>query len=678
MQSRDGGCDAYEHHSPWATAIVVGPTFACPSNHARYCLRVVVLVGVTNPRPGHSLMTLPFDTFADVDYTTYDCVEAMVGHVFGRMTNQNYVSVILSGPMSPFWPNCKSNWAPGIGTEGDATTYYIRSWPKNRIAKPLEPGEVRMTSVYVSEISSSIVKMVIIVSYLVGHVDIAAYTNVSLRESYSVDGIPLMAPLSYGDQTAPYDRSGVSCRNGMGHKMILPSTVQVMHDNHTKSFRTGNHDYAVAGIIAGVPSVDRVRRSFEVTSEVAYDQVQISLISQLATHIAMKRPELPSAIVDKCPNPTAAAAFVLNSARVACDMLSAAGLVDIIASPIADGALPDAMQHPLCLPLVLALLTRIAAKPGQFQLKPGTMNDIYAAQELAELFESQYNPILRAASPVLPAGESLWAIDVCATVAMRQVKMQVKRIKKKKEKHIEETCMEEALNALFSLGVGLCNDVMGAAVPESVYTEFGLAEKIVGPIELARAKASAAKGMGKLGSSMSSVRVSSRAARQRALVQIVCDVEDFLRTGRCGKIHLAGNSSSAGPSAPPEQDADGFPTVPSLDSSDVEAALEQATSRDAFFQAREQIQNVLSRGPMVLNSFTLSTYVASRFSKLECVTCGSEVDVFGGVVFAQSSSECSVCAGKRCWQCSAQMDMHHLMDSCRRCNAGTPTQPASS
>jgi hypothetical protein len=566
--------------------------------------------------------------------------------------------------VSPFWPAAKQNWSPGIGTDNELTTYFLRSHPKGRIGKPLDEGEVRMTSVYVADRTNSIAKIVVSLSFLVGHVDLNACCKTSLRESYSVAGIPLLSPLSFDDQTAPFDRSGTCARNATGHRMILTSTVQVLHANALKSFRTGQHDYALAAIVAGVPINDSVRRCYEITTEQRYDQAQVAFISQLTTQIAMKRPEFTKDVVKGNPNHTAGAAFALNAARIAADMLSAAGLVDIIASPIAAGALPDAMLHPLHLPLALALLTRMAAKPAQYQLLPGTSNDLYAARELSELMEAQFHPILR-----LPDGENLWAIDVCATVALTQVKAQVAKIKKKKDRDAEETGMDQSLNALFSLGVGLTNDVIGSTIPEEIYSDMGMADKVCGPIENARAKAAATKGLGKMGSNLSTMRVSSRAARQKALVNILCEVEEFLRTGRCKKLQLAATSVAGNKNEQP-QDENGFVTIPSFEGCDVETTLARATSRDAFLQAREQLQNLLLRGPVVLNTFTLNCYVASRYSKVPCVECGCEVDVFGGVIFAQAASECSICCGKRCWQCAMLADPKR--ETCKHCLA-TPT-----
>ena len=606
-------------------------------------------------------MTLPFDTFDDVDYESFECVEDMAGHVFGAMSAQPYLSVVVTGPVSPLWPGTKSNWRPGVGTEADATMFYLRSFPRGRIGRPLDPGEVRMTSIYVEDRTSGLVKLVITLSFLVSHFDMARSDNVEARESYSVAGVPLLSPIIFEDQTVPYDRSGVCVRNGTGHRMVLTSTVHVLHPGSEKSLRSGHHDFSVAAVAAGVSFKDQARQCYEVTTEQQYNQTQMSLLSQLATYIAMHGPDFPSSMRPGL-DVTSSSAFSLNAGRVACDMLSAAGLVDIMASPIADGALPDSMLHPLQLPLALTLLTRMAAKPAQYQLKPGTANDAYAARELSEMMESQFYPVLRD-----PDGEPLWAVDVCATVALTQVKAQILKMKKKKDREAEEGSMDYALKALCSLGVGLCNDVVGCRVPSEIYTEFGVAEQMCGPVEMARAKAASARGLGKLGGILSTMRVSSRAARQRTLVNIMCEVEEFLRSGRCKKIQLATVGAQGNSNARAVQDDDGVVKIPSFEGCDVEATLERATSRDALFKAREQLENILLRGPVVLNAFTVSTYVASRYSKLACVECGSDVDVFGGVVFAQMTSECSSCHGRRCWRCAMIADRDRSRETCRRC-----------
>ena len=324
------------------------------------------------------------------------------------------------------------------------------------------------------------------------------------------------------------------------------------------------------------------------------------------------------------------------------------------------------MLHPLQLPLALTLLTRMAAKPAQYQLQPGTANDAYAARELSEMMESQFYPVLQD-----PDGEPLWAVDVCATVALTQVKAQILKMKKRKDREAEEVSMDYALKALFSLGVGLCNDVVGCRVPSEIYTEFGFAEQMCGPIEMARAKAASMRGLGKLGGTLSTMRVSSRAARQRTLVNMMCEVEEFLRSGRCKNMQLSTVGAQGSNNARAAQDDDGVVKIPSFEGCDVEATLERATSRDALFKAREQLENILLRGPVVLNAFTVSTYVASRYSKLACVECGSDVDVFGGVVFAQMTSECGICHGRRCWGCAMIADRDRSREVCRRCVADT-------
>jgi hypothetical protein len=620
-----------------------------------------------------TMSSLSFDTLGDVDYEKFDCVEAIGGFVFGAMSAQPYVSVIVEGPVSRFWPNVNENWMPGITTDGNLTTYHLRSSPKGRIGKPLEKGEVRLTSVYVSDTSNAMAKIIVVLSFLVGHIEINNFKpqHQPMRESYSVSGVPLLSPLCFEDQVRPSESSGTYARNNRGHRMILTSTVHVIHDDMMKSFRTGNHDYAVASIVSGVPIADSVRKCYEITTEETYDSVQMKLISHLASQIAVRRPELIAQVMNEHANAsaTATAAFTLNASRVACDMLSAAGLVDIMASPIACGALPDSMLHPLHIPLILTLLARMAAKPEQYQIGHGTRNDIYAARELSAMMESTFHPILRD-----PDGEPLWAVDVCATVALTQVKAQIMKTKKKKMRHMDEMGLDQSLNALFSLGVGLCNDVIGCTIYDDVYTDFGLAEKVCGPIELARAKAAFASGLGNLGSAMSTMRVSCRAARQRVLVDAMCEVEEFVRSGICKNIQLMGSSVSqkrkeedtTKDTMRQQEDENGFVQIPYFKGCDVEAILAQSTSREAFLLAREQLENVLLRGPVVLNTLRLNTYVSSRYSKVSCVECGSEVDVFGGIVLAQMASECIDCCGKRCWQC-AMLNGTRCGEVCRGC-----------
>ena len=55
------------------------------------------------------------------------------------------------------------------------------------------------------------------------------------------------------------------------------------------------------------------------------------------------------------------AADFLYGAKMLCDLSSAAGLLDMMSLDLSTGALPDIFSDPTGVPLVLAILTRIAA-----------------------------------------------------------------------------------------------------------------------------------------------------------------------------------------------------------------------------------------------------------------------------------------------------------------------------
>lgn len=547
-------------------------------------------------------------------------------------------------------------------------TYYMRSWPPGRLGQPLEDDEVRITALYISDQALCISKVVLVVTFLVQSISAEMLASgAALRESYSTNAVPIVAPIDFSDQHTPFERSGLTARNATGNKMILASVVNVRHDGaNKKSFRPGNHDFVVAGIVVGCDMPDCVRRAYETAEERLYNQVQMSLVSKLASQVGQLPSEKQLSLCGGDKGTTNVAANALHAARMACDVLSPSGLLDLIACPVAEGALPDDFLNPLSLPLVLAFITRIAAKPHMYSLHPGTGNDMVAAKELSSIFESRYSPVLRDQD-----GEMLWAIDVCGNVALTQIRTQTAMKRKKAERECDEKCIDDAINVLFITACGMLVDVMTPTVSESLYTDFGFADALAGPIEVARAKVLSTRGLGRIAGNIAVHRVSSRAARQRVLIDMLCSVEDFLRTGKCHGVQMASPVAAGDQSAPPT-DSDGFPNIPSWKDTDIEQALCKITSRDAFFQAREQLQNLLLRGPMVLNALSFTTYIASKHSKVRCVECGAEIEIFSGVCFAQMSSECNSCCGKRCWTCSMSVEASALFE-CRLCRLATPT-----
>ena len=353
---------------------------------------------------------------------------------------------------------------------------------------------------------------------------------------------------------------------------------------------------------------------------------------------------------------------------MACDELSVAGLVDLMAADTSEGGLPDSFTSPFGFPLFVAVITRIAAYPHRFDLWPGTLSDRFACAEIAACFEQTESPIVQACEADEKETHILFAIDIVANASWASIAQNIAhrkntaRRKEVKNVLIEEQVHLEAMEALMRMGIALCFDVAGPLTPQ-VYNEFGYASKALDNASIARQEKAMRLGAVPSYSTFRGNRLTSRSDRQAKLLQIMHSVEDWLCTGVWNGVQLnTPNEQNLNISRrTPVSNHRVFSANPQNDD------LHDKLCQSAFQKAQTELSSLLAQVPATTtHSLGLVTCIYGKHSRIQCADCPANIYPHEGFAFSGTGSFCSRCSRRRCLDCQRAPDVFDRVN-CLRC-----------
>jgi hypothetical protein len=573
--------------------------------------------------------------------------------IFAPFYTQNFAGDVLTGPFTLRDP---SGW--GAGREFESNVVYLRSSPKGRIGKPLLHGEFRVISILLIDRESGRSSISVFRLFLAEGLIPPAPTE-EIRSSFGPPGVPLIGLTIFErhlSTMAPNNSSPSVAASSTNNHLVVPSSVLVSEGPaHTRRIVAGAHDVPVARVLGGVRILDKIRHATETASLLAWADASRAHVVSFDHDLAeVGRGDRTSDL--------------LFAARMICDGLSAAGLVDLLAADTSQGGLPDALYSPHQQQLFVAVACRIAAYPHRFDLWPSTPADRFAAEEVARAFEMSASPIVA----VLEADEErheLFALDVVAKTVLSDLQKQfgAKRAKTKR-KDLPAIVYEEELSSsivkvLQRVGIGLCIDVCGPVTPE-LYTDFGVATAVLDPATVARSEAVMKKGACPQESAAGARRLTSRAERQAALFRLLHDVDLWLQSG-VWKGQQISTPNDANPDVA-WRSSRGTPTHTFFGSSTED--FSHRLCRDALLLAQGQLALYLTQGPAATGEVSgLVSVPFGRYSRIACSDCSraltpSESYGFGFGVRAG----CARCARRRCLECARAPDVPDRLN-CTRC-----------
>ena len=628
-----------------------------------------------------------YDTLSDYSEDTEELQDfsQLYTFLFGSINLQDHVCSIVSGPVSPVNSET-STW--GTGWNDGGLVVYVRSCPRGRMAMPLLKNEMRTTSILLMCAHSGQCKVSLVRQFLsldltppdLGNLDMSTMNRLSVGPL----SVPVVAPMVFEGHATMAVHSEASCfaHNSDGYRLILPSSATIVDRSSSgkfvKSVSTGNHVFAIAEVIVGVPIHDRVRRPVERIFKDEWAASQLSLMKSLACKLRSSS------------DPSLRASDALIASRMVCEDISVNGFMDVMSQDIGCGGLPEDFKRPMGFPLVIAMITRIAAYPSRYDLNIGQPNDVYAANEIAIAFESNQIPVMTATALAenLEAGDThrMFAIDLAINLALVDTKQEIENaIRQARSNEIREACMDrevhnESLEALFRMGTSLLIDVAGPT-PVELYGKFGFAHKVCDAATLSRIENAASNGLGKLGVAAPPLRGSSKAERQAKLLKILHDVECWLKTGKFQGTQVSRpNSQNYSLNTKPKpfkHDSLGFQIPPSYKTTFNVHRDAGNICIDALNVARHQLGSILSRGPVSLSAtMDFHVVVGSNHSQMECADCPRKVGAIEAFCFASGRSLCASCSRPRCKEC-AVADEALAKQNCLRCMHQVLIDPAT-
>jgi len=544
------------------------------------------------------LQDTAYDTVDDLDTrgmaTLQDFYEAVLGPA---MRQSNVCGILVTGmrDMTSGQNACMAWGMESLAFPEYDEVWQVRSTPKGRLGKPIEPGEIRKVAVLVrpSRTNGKASRLTTIKLWVVSPVDPLNVSNQRQHATYGAHGVNMM---------------GIHLFEHHGRSMIAKS-----------GYTQGRHNYRVVygsfvsamatpppGVVIPDAFLDKKGRMIESVQSCPMHHLVIA--SSLYGNTLQTQPggaalpgtrELCGALLEKkrldaavtmgdlmiiaeharrkavrketrvsmedvtmeqlcVPEETKAAmraqaSALLASAEVLCEQLSHCGFLDISADPFFEQAMPDAMHKPCGMPMLIAFAIRIACYPERVGLPPGKVDDQMAAREAANLLES-----LQGA--VLPQGtcddnRPQYAMDIVIQHTVTKLLTELERIKAAAPYSVLpqtlrdegvtkiaeiELRVKQALNMFYRTGIAMCVDILGTTPKRldgtsGVYTRMGLAESCCDPVELAKADAAYCNNLGHLQPRINPMRSTSRGAQQMALARTLLVVERWLCLGTyCG------------------------------------------------------------------------------------------------------------------------------------------------
>ena len=519
-----------------------------------------------------------YDTLEDVDERRIACLADLYNAVAMTPRHQAFVwgvvyhgRITMTGHVAAAWAAdwtaAKSGSARGAVTFGSHDEMWqVRSSPRGTIGQPLDRGQVREIVVLIRSRSAPSVARVTIIKLQ----SMAPASSVSSNLEEVMKGYSTFGPVAVHNLGIhAFQHQGRAFLHKKGFlagrhdfHVVLPA-YQDLHDFVCDGPCAGQrrvvkvcpgyeHPIVVAGVLQGIEIPDRpTRQGVEAMQRALYANNK-----QHSTRSFAKR--VHDCFPDTSENVTFAhAARLIFAAENCCDQASLVGILDLIANPVFDCALPDAVHAPCSIALVIAMAVRIACFPTRFGVDAGTLDDEWAAREACRLMES----LLPSVVSIDTSGgdvhdDQRYAIDLAiehfreiihekidAADSKGVVDPEVRHAFSPGDGPAIKLAIHRSFQFLYRAGTAICMDVCGLTPcpgkeGPNVYNANGFAQSCYDAVEQARHHEAYEFGLGHTHPPSPPTRTTSRGARQMALARILCDVEHWLETGKYNGVVL--------------------------------------------------------------------------------------------------------------------------------------------
>lgn len=574
------------------------PPFAMPPHPPtnRHCLSSEIK-GYAHMR---KLQDTAYDTVDDLDTrgmtTLQDFYEAVLGPAIRQ---SNVCGILVTGmrDMTSAQNSCMAWGMESLAFPEYDEVWQVRSTPKGRLGKPIEPGEIRKVAVLVrpSRTNGKASRITTIKLWVVTPIDALNLSNHRQNGTYGAHGVNMTGIHLFEH----HGRSMISekgyTQGRHNYRVVYGSFVSAMAtpppglvvpdaflDKQGKMIGSVQscpiHHLIIASSLYGntlqtqpggaeLPGTRELCGTLleQKRADAALTMRELMVITEHARRGANRDKRgisTESATVEelRVPEETreamrAHASALMASAEMLCEQMSHCGFLDMSADPFFEQAMPDAMHRPCGMPMLIAFAVRIACYPERVGLPPGKVDDQLAAREAANLLESLQGAVLPHGTGSDSDNDPQYAIDIVIQHTVTKLLTELERIKAAapcsvlpqslRNKGVSkiadiELRVKQALNMFYRTGIALCVDLLGTTPKRpdgtsGVYTRMGLAESCCDPVDHAKADAAYCNNLGHLCPRIDPMRATSRGAQQMALARTLLVVERWLCVGTyCG------------------------------------------------------------------------------------------------------------------------------------------------
>ena len=476
------------------------------------------------------LQDTAYDTVDELDTsrmaTLQDFYEAVLGPV---MRQSNVCGILTTGTRDmTSGQNCCMAW----GMESLAFPEYdevwqVRSSPKGRLGKPIEPGELRKVAVLVrpSRTNGKASRITTLKLWVVTPVDVLNVTNQRQHGTYGAHGVNMMGLHLFEHHGRSMILKHGYTQGRHNYRVVYGSFVSAMAtpppglkvpdaflDKQGKMIESVQscpiHHLVIASSLYGntlptQPGGETLPGTRELCGvlleqkrvDAAVTMGELMVITEHARRKAVRNSDGVStecATMEELRLPEedqdamrAHASALMASAEVLCEQLSHCGFIDISADPFFEQAMPDAMHRPCGMPMLIAFAVRIACYPERVGLPPGKVDDQLAAREAANLLESLQGAVLpHGTGTAVGDGDDdpQYAMDIVIQHTVTKLLTELERIKDAAPQSVLpqslrdrsvtkigeiEARVNQALNMFYRTGIALCVDLLGTTPKRS-------------------------------------------------------------------------------------------------------------------------------------------------------------------------------------------------------------------
>ena len=398
----------------------------------------------------------------------------------------------------------------------------------------------------------------------------------------------------------------------------------------------------------------------------------------------------------------------MSCAMLLLDALSFEGILGIISDAVCEGAVPDMLNNPGGVPLLIASAVRVAVYSEKYaDLTSGTESDRLAAQELSFHFESGWAPI-KGKRP----SDFQWAIDIVLRDGLNDARAEAKKKRMGIVVNDNLILVQRAAFRLLQTTFGKNDDVDNPGKKAS----FGVSSLVCNPISDARNRVLARRGLLDMKDPKTDnvMRLCSREEMKKTLINLMNCVEEWLRRGvYCGvqintpncehqneedreiiRLNASANEQRKSDFKREFKAARGGKAELTKERKkqiqDVQSAIADAIASaqekecdlcvDAVLHANSAVAALFCQGFSLHHQMKIQCFLVNRFAKNLCADCNDEIHVIPSVMLNSKYGFCETCHRPRCFSCKEKAIIKEAQfgkraTNCMRCEMFRSARP---